>query len=194
MELARSASGTPTQPTDGGNSVEGGCHHAAVMAVGAADCQAERRTLAIDDQVPLRTCLAAVRRVGPGLLAPPLARTDALSSDARLQSRRSASRSRSSSARCSARQTPAPCHSTNRRQQVFPLQPISAGTSRHWIPVRSTKRIPASATRSGTRGLPPFGFAASAGSSGRIAAQRSSGTRGAAIAPQRPEPGFVPSS
>jgi hypothetical protein len=123
-----------------------------------------------------------------------LARTDALSSEARLQSRRSAPRSRSSRARWSARQTPAPCHSTSRRQQVLPLQPISAGTSRHWMPVRSTKRMPASATRSGTRGLPPFGLRGSGGNSGRIAAQRSSGTRSAAIVHQRPEPGFVPSS
>ncbi len=60
--------------------------------------------------------------------------------------------------------------------------------------VRSTKRIPVSATRSGTRGLPPFSFGASAGSSDRIAPQRSSETRGAAVASQRPDPGFVPSS
>ena len=40
--------------------------------------------------------------------------------------------------------------------------------------------------------LPPFGFGGSGGRSGAIAAQRSSGTRGAAIVAQRAGPSFVP--
>ena len=194
VELVRPTARSSVTPANRRHSVEGGRHHAAVMSVGPAERQAKRRALAIDDQVPLRARLASVRRIGPGLRAPLLARTEALSSDARLQSRRSAPRSRSSSARCSAAQTPAVCHSNSRRQHVLPLQPISAGTSRHWMPVRSTNRMPASTTRSGTRGLPPFGFSGSGGNSGEIAAHRSLGTRGAAITPQRTEPGLVPSS
>ena len=183
VELVRPTARSSARPANRRHGVEGGGQHPAVVPVGPAERQAERRALAIDDQVPLRARLAAVRRIGPGLRAPLLARTDALSSDARLQSRRSAPRSRSSSARCSAAQTPAVCHSTSRRQQVLPLQPICMGTSRHWIPVRNTNKMPASATRSGTLGLPPFGFGGSSGNSGEIAAQRSSGTRGTAINP-----------
>ena len=87
---------------------------------------------------------------------------------------------------------PAACHSTSPRQQVLPLQPISDGTSRHWMPVRSTKMMAARATRSGTRGRPPFGLDGPRGNNGSTATQRSSKTRGATITPQQPEPGFVP--
>ena len=41
--------------------------------------------------------------------------------------------------------------------------------------------MPVSAARSGTGGRPPFGFGSAAGSSGAMAAQRSSGTRGFAM-------------
>ena len=81
------------------------------------------------------------------------------------------------------RPDPGLLHPTSRRQHVLPPQPISAGRSRHWMQVCSTKTIPASAARSDTRGLPPFGLAGSDGRNGETAAQRSSGTRGAAIAP-----------
>src|SRR6185437_11220400 len=43
-------------------------------------------------------------------------------------------------------------------------------------PVRKTKRMPASAARSGTRGRPPFGFDGSAGSGGSRIFQSRSGT------------------
>jgi hypothetical protein len=120
VELVRTTARTATSSCDGRHRVEGWCQHAAVVPVGLADRQAERRALAIDDQVPLCACLAAVRRVGPGLRAP----------------------------------------------------------------LRRAQR----------RCLPPLGFGRSCGSKGEIAAQRSSETRGAAIAPQRTKPGFVPSS
>jgi hypothetical protein len=84
VELVRAAARTAPEPANRRHRVEGAGHHAAVVPVGPADRQAERRALAIDDQVPLRACLATVRRTGPGLRGPPLARTDALSSEARL--------------------------------------------------------------------------------------------------------------
>jgi len=170
--------------------IQGGRQHTAVVAVGAAQRQAKRRALGICDEVALCARLAAVRRVRPNLGAPLLAGRLALSSAARLQSRAPASCSRSSSTRCSPVQTPAACHSPSLRQQVLPQQPSSVGTSCHWMPVRSTNKMPASAARSGARGLPPLGFGRSRGSSGSTTAQRSSGTR-RAIPPQRLSPGFV---
>jgi hypothetical protein len=84
---------------------------------------------------------------------------------------------------CSRTQTPAPCQSRSRRQQVEPLpQPSAWGNSRHGQPVRSTKMMPLKAIRSGTRGRPPFGFAGSSGNNGSISSQRASGTRGSLLA------------
>ena len=75
-------------------------------------------------------------------------------------------------------QTPAACHTPNRRQLVLPLQPTSErGRCFHCMPVRRTRMMPASAARSEERGRPPFGFSGSDGRSGSITAQRSSGTR-----------------
>lgn len=127
VELVRPTARSSARPANRRHGVEGGGQHPAVAPVGPAERWAEQRALAIGDQVPLRARLAAVRRIGSGLRAPLLARTDAPSSDARLQSRRSAPGSRSSSARCSAAQGPAAYHPTSRRQQILPLQPISIG-------------------------------------------------------------------
>ena len=82
----------------------------------------------------------------------------------------------------SAAQTPATCQSRSRRQQLIPdPQPISAGSISQGRPDFSTNKMPVSAARSESRGRPPFGFGRSRGSSGSIAAQRSSGTRGFAM-------------
>ena len=79
-------------------------------------------------------------------LATVLAGKEALSSGQRLQSIALARPSRTSSARCSRSQTPASCQSRSRRQQVMPEpQPISWGSIAQGMPVRSTKRMPASA-------------------------------------------------
>jgi hypothetical protein len=111
----------------------------------------------------------------------------ALSGAARRQSICPALCNRSSSTRCSAAQTPAACQSRSRRQQDMPEpQPISAGSISHGMPDFSTNTMPASAARSGIGGRPPFDFGRAGGSSGSIAAQRSSGTRGRAMpAPTR---------
>jgi hypothetical protein len=80
--------------------------------------------------------------LGPGL-SPPKARTCELSIAARDQSVRSASFRFANSSSCSRCQTPASCHSRNRRQQVIPEpQTISRGRYSHGIPVRSTNKIP----------------------------------------------------
>ena len=86
---------------------------------------------------------------------------------------------RSSSTRCSRRQTPAESQSRSRRQQVIPLpQPISCGRCSHGRPVLSTDTIPVRHARSGTRGRPPFGFGGSGGIRGATTSHSSSGTNG----------------
>ena len=74
VELVRAPPWPAPTPADRRHGVEGGRQHAAVVPVGAAERQAERRALAVDDRVPLRARLAPVRRVGPGRLAPLAAR------------------------------------------------------------------------------------------------------------------------
>jgi hypothetical protein len=165
-------------------SVQRGNQHHAVVPVGPAQRHAERGATGISDEMALRAGPAAIRRVRSNLGTPFFAARLALSRAARRQSSCPASCSRSSSSRCNRVQTPAACHSPSLRQHVLPQQPSSAGTSCHWIPVRSTNRIPARAKRSGTRGRPPFGFARSGGRRGLIVNQRSSGTSNA-MPPQR---------
>lgn len=188
VQLARPAPRTaPRARPDRRDRVECRGEHAAVVSVGPAQGHAKGRAPGVGDQVPLGAGLASVGRARAGLRAPLFAGTLALSSAARRQSICPAPCSRSSSARCSAAQTPATCQSRNRRQQLIPEpQPISAGRSSHGMPVLSTKTIPVSAARSGIGGRPPFGFGRGGGSRGATAAQRSSGTRGRAMpAPTR---------
>ena len=111
--------------------VQRGHQHHAVVAVGAAQRDAERRAAGIGDDVALGARPAAIRRVRANLRTPFFAARLALSSAARLQSSSPASCRRSSSTRCSRVQTPAACHSPSLRQQVLPQQPSSAGTSCH---------------------------------------------------------------
>ncbi len=107
---------------------------------------------------------------------------DALSTQVRLQSIRSASRSHRSSSRCRRSRTPTRCQSRNRRQQVTPeAHPVPSGSISHGMPVHSTDRMPIRAAPSGTSGLPPFGFATATGSSGSMSCQSSSKTGGDGI-------------
>ncbi len=80
-------------------------------------------------------------------------------------------------------QTPAACQSRRRRQQVTPEpQPISWGSISQGMPDFSTKMMPVSAARSGTRGRPPLGLGGSGGNRGSTIAHNSSGTSGFFIA------------
>ena len=141
----------------------------------------ERDPLPVTREVVLRPWFAAVGGVRPhGLgrrppFSTPLAGIVVLSTLTRLQSIRSASPRRSSSARCSAYQTPASCQSRSRRQQVIPLpHPSSCGRYSHGIPVFMTNTIPVRHARSGTRGRPAFFFGRGGGSSGSTTAHSSS--------------------
>lgn len=158
-------------------------HLGGIMSIGAGENHAQRDALGIGTDVVLAACFASIRRVRSGLEPPKTARTELLSTTARLQSIWPAPLSRSSRMPCSLDQTPACCQSRRRRQQVMPLpQPISLGKSSQPIPVFSTNRIPVSAARL-LSGLRPGkrirrGFT---GSSGSIKCHSSSLTSGLAM-------------
>ncbi len=110
-----------------------------VVAIRGGQPRRERDAAASHEEVPLGARPAAVRRVRADRVAPLFAATLALSALARDQSRCWASSRRVSRRRWRRCQTPARSHSRSRRQQVTPLPPpSSAGSIRHWIPVRST--------------------------------------------------------
>ena len=152
---------------------------APVRHVGGREFFRQWDALPLDQDEVLAAWLAAIRRVRPGRRAPFLAGTLRLSWLARDQSSWPAAPRRSSSVSCRRCHTPARCQSRSRRQQVTPLpQPISCGSRSQGIPLRSTKTMPVSAARSGTRGRPPFGFGGSGGNSGAMVFQSSSLTSG----------------
>jgi hypothetical protein len=163
---------------DGRNGVPHGLEDDRGVAVSPRQECREWLATSFDHNMALRARFAAIRRVGTDDVAPLLAGMLAESSEARLQSIRSASPSRSNNVRCRASHTPASCQSRRRRQQVTPEpQPISWGNISHGMPVLSTKMMPLRAARSERRGRPPLGLGGSDGSSGATKAQSSSLTR-----------------
>jgi hypothetical protein len=157
-------------------------HHPRVVNIRAADDYRERDAFGFDHNMALRARFASIRRIRAGFSPPFGAGTVNESTDARPQSRLSASDSRSRRARCSLCHTPACCHSRSLRQQVEPEpHPISLGSQDQGSLVRSTKIMPRSTSRSETRGRPPLGLAGSGGNSGSTAAHSSSLTMGFAI-------------
>jgi hypothetical protein len=156
-----------------------------VVNVGGRKPDREWDPLAVDQEVPFRTRFAAVGRVGTDFLVhttPLFAGMLEASRLARDQSILSASPSRSSRMRWRRCHTPACSHSRKRRQHVTPLPQLSSwGRYSQGSPVLSTKMMPVSAARSGTRGRPPFGLGGSGGSSGAMASHSASLTSGLAI-------------
>ena len=190
MELGRSPRRSADAVADRRHGIDQLFEEAAVVDVCRGQPESERDALGIGDEVALGACSAAIGRVGAGLLAPLLAGTEALSTQARLQSMAPARPKRSSRTRCSLVQTPAACQSRSRRQQVIPEpQPISWGSISQGMPLFSTKMMPLSAARFGIGGRPPFGLGRSGGNSGSISIHNSSGTRGLAM-PARTAPSY----
>lgn len=183
VQLAWPASwAAPSARTHGRDGVQRGSQLHAVVAVGAAQGDAERRAAPVHNEVALCARLAAVRRIWPRRRSPLFAGTDALSKAARLQSSCPAPSRRSSNVRCRTAQTPACCQSRKRRQQVIPdPHPISAGRYSQGRPVLSTNKMPVSTARSDTGGRPPLGRGRWGGSKGAISDQRSSGTSSLAM-------------
>ena len=141
--------------TDQRSAVQQVLERHAVVGVGARQHEGERGAGPIGDQVALRAEPASIGRIQPRLIASFSAASDARSMQARLQSMRSADRSRPSNSQRELVPKVAACQSRGRRKHVMPdPHPISSGSISNWMPVRSTNRIPVSAARSGTRSLP----------------------------------------
>jgi len=127
---------------------------------------------------------AAIGRVRPGFLPPVTALSIALSTSARDQSMRSAACNLESGSRCKSCQTPACYQSRSRRQQVMPQpQPISRGRSSQAMPVFSTNKTPAIASRLPIGVRPPCGERFCGGNSGATSSHHSYETNGKAIDP-----------
>ena len=92
--------------------------HLRIVNIGAGVRDSQRCTVLIGDQVPFRTCFAAIGGIGPGLRPPKTARTEQLSRTPLDQSMASAMPSSSRSRRQMRSQTPACCQSRSRRQQA----------------------------------------------------------------------------
>jgi hypothetical protein len=185
MQFVRPSTRPPASPFDRFDGFDQVFEDDRVVDIGRREPDREWDALPIDHDVALGAGLATVGWVGTNLLvctAPLLVGTLEPSRLARDQSILSASPNRSRSARWRRCHTPACCHSRNRRQQVTPLpQPSSWGKYSHGSPVLSTKIMPVSAARSGTRGRPLLGLGGSGGSSGAIASHSASLTSGLAI-------------
>jgi len=153
-----------------------------VVPVRAGEYRGERKTIRIGDDMVLGAVFPAIRGAGARLLPPKTARTEALSTTARDQLILPASRKRLRSRWWMSCQTPASCHSCNRRQQVIPQpQPISLGRSSQGMPVLSTKRTPVSVLRWSMGFRPPLGRGLCGGRQGSMSSQSSSVSSGLAI-------------
>jgi hypothetical protein len=177
QQRVRASAGPADQPRDCRDLVEQGQELGDIVAVAAGQRDRERDALAVDDEVVLAARPCAVDRAGPAFGPRRAARTWEESITARDQSSFFAARSFFSSTRCSSSQSPASFHAARRRQQVMPEpKPSSCGRYSHWMPVCSTNRIPHSACRSGTRGLPSTSFGPGLGNNGSMSDQSSSET------------------
>ncbi len=184
MELRWPSARRAPTATHGLHAVEQVLESLGVVLVGGTELNGEGEAPRVYQHMVLRARFAAIRRIGPGLVAPFFAGTLEASSAARDQSMAEAALSSSRRIRWSLRQTPASFQSRSRRQQVMPLpQPISCGSISQGMPLLRTKRIPVSAARSGTGGRPPLGLRRRFGSSGAIRAHNLSPTNAAATFP-----------
>jgi hypothetical protein len=179
LHLLGASPGPTSLAFDGLDGIHQGKSLGYIMAVGPSKLYRQGDALSLSDNVVFAPSFSSVSRVGSRLLPPKTARTEALSSTARRQSKRPASCSRSRQVRWMASQTPRRCQSLSLRQQVMPLpQSIAWGNSSQGMPVFSTNRMPVRAWRSGIRGLPPLGLAGAGGSSGWTNSHSSSDTNG----------------
>jgi hypothetical protein len=192
VQLVRALARPTAWPLDRPDAVDQRRKDVAIGTGGGREQDREREALPVDHHMALAARFAAIRRMRPGFVAPLLAGAKALSTLARLQSLWSAAPKRSSSAWCRCSHPPACCQSRRPRQPVTPLpQPISWGSISHGMPLLSTKMMPVSAARSGTRGRPPFGLGGSGGKSGAMISHNVSLTNGLLI-PRAQAAGPVP--
>ena len=128
-----------------------------IVAVAAGQRVGERDPGRVNEEVVLGARAASVDWARARRGAPFFACTWLESTIARDHSISPAARRRVSRSVCSLSHTPACCHSSSRRQQVYPdPYPSSCGRCIHGIPVCSTNRIPDKASRSGSRRRPGY--------------------------------------
>ncbi|GAX56576.1 hypothetical protein SO3561_08144 [Streptomyces olivochromogenes] len=157
--------------------VEQGQELGDIVVISAGQRCRERDALPVDDDVVLAARTSAVDRAGSAFGPRRAALTWEESITALDQSSLSFDRSLSSSSTCNWPQTLASFQAASRRQQVIPEpKPNSCGRYSRWMPVCSTNRIPHSACRSGTQGLPSTSFGPGAGSNGSMSDHGSSDT------------------
>lgn len=146
-----------------------------VMRVGTGQNHGQGNALAIRDDVVLTAFFRTIRGIGARLCPPKTARTEALSTTARLQSIASCWPKRSKNTCQIFSQRPVDCHACKRRQHVIPEpHPNSLGSISQGIPERNTKIMPVSTARSAIRGRPPLGRAGSVGNNGAMVCHNSS--------------------
>src|SRR5437764_3161018 len=132
---------------------------------------------AIGQGVDLRAGLASVDGAGTSQWPPFLARTQALSTIARLQSMRPRLPSSSSTAWCNRRQSPSLVHALKRRCAVWNGTPNDGGRSRQAQPLVSTYTTAVKTARPSSGAVPPpCGRGSNAGINGSTNAHNSSGT------------------
>lgn len=177
VDAARTAQRPSTHAADRHDGLDQRNQLGDVVAIGAGqDCR-DRRSVGVGCNVVLRTGSRSNGGVRASFSPAPTARIDDESTTTREKSIFSAARSFAGGTACSRSHTPTCCQLRSLRQQLTPEpHPISAGKSRHRMPVFSTNRMPVSAARSGTGLRPGYlkrrGFAG--GSSGSISAHSSS--------------------
>jgi hypothetical protein len=155
LNQPRLAYGATRTAAERRNRVDQGQQLGNVVAVGGGQQRRQRDAARLGEKVVLRPRLTAIGWVRSSFFPPRSARTEALSTRARVRSNWPRWRNSASRTACSRRQTPARCHRTSRRQHVLPEpQPISGGSICQGSPLRRTNRMPVNAARSGTRGRP----------------------------------------
>lgn len=194
-DIARATLGTPHFSSHRWNRVDKRDQLGHIVAVCAGDGEGKRNALSVGDEMVLGAEFAAIGWIGAGLLPPKTARTLDESTTTRDQSIRSALCKRASITSYTRCQTPNSCHLANRRQHVIPHpQPISCGKYSHGIPVRSTNRMPVSASRLATAGRPLLLSGLSGGRRGSTSVHNSSGRIARAICSSKQPVQGVPDS
>ena len=137
------AAGSAGFAWDPGDGFHQGLQLGHVMDVCRRQQHRERNALGMGEEVMLAAFLRSIRAIGARFGPPKTDRTLALSTTARPQWMRSASRNRASSTLRTCSHTPASCQARSRRQQVIgEPQPNSRGSIDHGMPLRSTNSIP----------------------------------------------------
>jgi hypothetical protein len=182
LDAFGSATGTARLADDGRNRFHQRQKLGYVVRVGARERSGQWNARRIRNDMVLAARLASIRGVWAGFCPPSTARMLELSTTARDQSIWSAALSFANSSSCNRFQTPASCQSRSRRQQVIPLpQPSSRGNIAQGMPLRSTNKMPVSASRLPIGGRPPLGDVLIGGKSGSAISHRSSDSNGLAM-------------